>query len=154
MNPHSEAGDSPDQIWEEIHKSLSWTSIMNHVHKPDSWTLFMNHIHKSPSWTSFTNQLHESDSQNTFTTQLHESESWTIFTIHIHESYSKANIRFQITTQSQSNYSHSFQTSHSQVIIINKAQNTINRNYWFIQQLQDKPHFTSVNHFYGTRTSC
>ena len=83
MNPHSEAGDSLDQIWEDIHESLSWNP-------------FMNHIHKSLSWTSFTIQFHESESWNTFTNHIHEPYSQTIFTIHIHKS------RYQLQIQSQS----------------------------------------------------
>ena len=76
MNSHSEPGDSPDQIWENIHESLSRTSIMNHIHKSLSWT--------------------------PFAIQLHESESWNTFTIHIHESHSQINFtKMTITLQSQ-----------------------------------------------------
>ena len=109
MNPHSEAGDSPDQIWGDIHEAVSRTPIMNHIHKLLSWIPFTNQLHESESWTTFTIQFHKPESRNMFTIHIvHNSHSQSLFTNHLHDSKSQIryhihntdynyNIRFQVT---------------------------------------------------------
>ena len=133
MNPHSEARDSPDQIWGDVHEPLSWTPVMNHIHKP-------------LSWTPFTIQLHESDSQNTFTIQLHESESWNTFTIHIHESYSQINFT-KMTIKLQSQFSNlTSPMNHNQ-----QKSNTINKSDLF-NNFNTQLQTTFVIHFHRFRS--
>ena len=144
MNPHSETGDSPDQIWEHIHDSHSWTLFTNHIHEDihesNSQITFTNTTHNSISRTEFMNHVHKPNSQTRFMNLIHEPHSQTRFTNQDHNS-------FTIRLQSQD------QTLNPQWTTINKIQSTINRSHLLSQQLQNRSHFTSVGHSYRTRTS-